>query len=177
LIEQNVLPFATVVGLSADDYKKLLLDLATAGIAGGAVYDAVIARSAELAAVDHLVTLNIGHFQRVWPAGGARIISPLAIAPPHLQSVGQCARSATLGNELSSGPLPTLHCARGSARYPQKSPANLKDAHQRTELRHAFPLAHRERARGEGRLPQKILGNSHRCSSTRIRRSQVAPRS
>jgi hypothetical protein len=82
VLEQNVFRYATAISLSADDYKDLLVDLATAGIAGGAVYDAVIARSAEVAAVDHLVTLNISHFQRVWPAGGACIVSPLAMAPP-----------------------------------------------------------------------------------------------
>jgi hypothetical protein len=56
--------------------------LARNGITGGAVYDAVIACVAERTAVDHLVTLNVADFQRVWPGGAARIISPQTHSPP-----------------------------------------------------------------------------------------------
>ncbi len=37
----------TVVALSADDYLKLIEELARSGVAGGAVFDAVIAKAAE----------------------------------------------------------------------------------------------------------------------------------
>lgn len=60
----------------------LVEDLARIGILGAAVYDAVIARVGELAAVDLLVTLNVADFQRVWPAGAARIVSPQTHPPP-----------------------------------------------------------------------------------------------
>jgi predicted nucleic acid-binding protein len=81
LIQSN-LASHTVVTLSDKDYVKLIEDLADAGLAGGVVYDAVIARAAELANVDHLLTLNVSHFQRIWPAGVSRIVSPVAMSPP-----------------------------------------------------------------------------------------------
>jgi predicted nucleic acid-binding protein len=81
LIQQNVTPHTLLV-LSADDYVKLIEELARLGVAGGAVYDAVIAKVADLANVDHLLTLNLKDFQRVWPTGASRVVSPLAMAPP-----------------------------------------------------------------------------------------------
>ena len=33
-------------------------------------------------AVDHLLTLNVADFQRVWPAGAARVVSPHSLSPP-----------------------------------------------------------------------------------------------
>ena len=81
LIQQNVTS-NTLVTLSADDYVKLIEQLARLGVAGGPVYDAVIAKAAELAGVDYLLTLNVGHFQRVWPMGASRVVSPLALTPP-----------------------------------------------------------------------------------------------
>ena len=81
LIQANVAS-RTVVTLSAHDYVKLIEELAQHGVAGGAVYDAVIAKAAELADVDLLLTLNVGHFQRVWPSGASRVVSPVAMTPP-----------------------------------------------------------------------------------------------
>jgi hypothetical protein len=46
------------------------------------VYDAIIAKAAETAGVDYLLTLNVTHFQRVWQAGAARVVSPQTLAPP-----------------------------------------------------------------------------------------------
>lgn len=40
------------------------------------IYDALIARAAEVARVDRLVTLNEAHFRRVWPEGVERITGP-----------------------------------------------------------------------------------------------------
>jgi hypothetical protein len=34
------------------------------------IYDAIIAKIADTAQVDRLITVNVAHFQRVWPAGG-----------------------------------------------------------------------------------------------------------
>jgi hypothetical protein len=81
LIQTN-LASHTVIALSGQDYGKLIEDLAQAGVAGGAVYDAVIAKAAELANVDHLLTFNVSHFQRVWPGGANRVVAPMALAPP-----------------------------------------------------------------------------------------------
>ena len=57
MIQQNVTSH-TLVTLSAVDYVKLIEELAQAGMAGGQVYDAVIAKAAELASV-HPRTLRI----------------------------------------------------------------------------------------------------------------------
>lgn len=81
MIQQNVMSH-TLATLSAVDYVKLIEELVKLGVAGGSVYDAVIAKAAELASVDYLLTLNVGHFQRVWPSGASRIVSPLAMTPP-----------------------------------------------------------------------------------------------
>jgi predicted nucleic acid-binding protein len=81
LIQENIASH-TMVALSADDYRALIAELATVGVSGGAVYDGVIAKAAQLAKVDFLLTLNVGHFQRVWPTGTSRVVSPVAMTPP-----------------------------------------------------------------------------------------------
>jgi predicted nucleic acid-binding protein len=81
MIQQNLASY-TRVSLSAADYWQLVDDLAQLGVAGGAVYDGVIAKAAELAQVDLLLTLNVRHFQRIWPNGASRVVSPLAMPPP-----------------------------------------------------------------------------------------------
>ena len=42
----------------------------------------MIARVAEGAKADLLVTFNVGHFQRVWPEQATRIVSPSAVTVP-----------------------------------------------------------------------------------------------
>lgn len=80
LIRRDVLSCAITVALGENDYRQILDDLSQRGLSGGIIHDAVIARAADLAQVDHLVTLNVSHFQRVWPVGAARVIS--ALTPP-----------------------------------------------------------------------------------------------
>ena len=82
LIQENITTHARVYSLSSDEYALLIEELARTGIMGAAVYDAVIARVGELTGVDLLVTLNVADFRRVWPAGAARIVSPLTHPPP-----------------------------------------------------------------------------------------------
>jgi len=82
MLTENVISCARIVTLSGDDYVALIEDLSQRGIGGGLVYDAIIAKAAESAQVDHLVTLNQSHFQKVWPSGAARIVTPLVAAPP-----------------------------------------------------------------------------------------------
>ena len=78
--EYRLLPapegLATVVALDTPDYTAVLESAAQNGVAGGAVYDALIAKAADLAGVDHLVTLNPKDFRRVWPEGEERIREP-----------------------------------------------------------------------------------------------------
>jgi predicted nucleic acid-binding protein len=76
LVQENVLTPATIVALTATEYAQVLRHLAEQAISGGAVYDALIAKAAEKAGVDKLVTLNGEDFRRVWPAGAAKITSP-----------------------------------------------------------------------------------------------------
>jgi len=59
----------------AADYRALLCRWADLEVAGGAVYDGLIARVAEKVGADRLLTLNLKHFRRVWPER-ASIISP-----------------------------------------------------------------------------------------------------
>ena len=68
LIQENVKTHARVYSLSSDEYALLIEELARTEIMGAAVYDAVIARVAELTGVDLLVTLNVADFGASGPA-------------------------------------------------------------------------------------------------------------
>ena len=76
LVEENVTAHAQVVALDAADYRALLRRWADLEVAGGAVYDGLIARVAEKVGADRLLTLNLKHFRRVWPEGASAIVSP-----------------------------------------------------------------------------------------------------
>jgi predicted nucleic acid-binding protein len=80
MLEDNIFRFAQLVTVGGNDYVDIVKDLAGRALIGGIVHDAVIARAADLAQVDYLVTLNESHFQRVWPAGASRVLS--ALTPP-----------------------------------------------------------------------------------------------
>lgn len=82
MLEANVVSVARIVSLSGPENVALLDEMVARNVVGGMVYDAIIARAAELANVDHLVTINEKHFMAVWPAGAARILSPLTKGPP-----------------------------------------------------------------------------------------------
>lgn len=82
MLRDNVISVAQIISLQDQDYPALLSELASLAVTGGAVYDGIIAKAAELAQVDQLVTLNDQDFQRVWPAGIGRIVSPLVNSPP-----------------------------------------------------------------------------------------------
>jgi predicted nucleic acid-binding protein len=81
-LENNVLSCAVVIALSGQDYRRLLTEAVHSGLAGGMIYDAVIAKAAELAGADFLLTFNVTHFRKVWQAGAARVISPQTLTPP-----------------------------------------------------------------------------------------------
>lgn len=76
LLRENVLGRAQIVALSAADYRAVLTRQATLGLAGGSIYDALIARAAQKGRADRLVTLNRPDFLRVWPDGAERIAAP-----------------------------------------------------------------------------------------------------
>lgn len=66
-IRENVLDSAERVALSPEEYLATVARLSEAGMAGGAVYDALLARAAEKAEATRLLTLNARDFRRVWP--------------------------------------------------------------------------------------------------------------
>ncbi|MBI4309756.1 MAG: PIN domain-containing protein [Candidatus Omnitrophica bacterium] len=76
LIHENVEEGVQIVPLSAGDYLAVLRRMNELHLTGGAVYDALIARVAEKAAVQHLVTFNPDDFKRVWPEGEGLLLVP-----------------------------------------------------------------------------------------------------
>lgn len=75
LVRENVSDGARVIGLSTSDYEAVIREMAAMSLAGGVVYDALIARAARKAGAERLLTLNPRDFLRVWP-GGAAVITP-----------------------------------------------------------------------------------------------------
>ncbi len=86
LIQSNVLDTCEVVALSKEDYVTLLSHLVNLGIAGGAVYDALLLHAAWKSGVDQVVTLNAADFRGVYPALADKIISPLEDQPTGLKA-------------------------------------------------------------------------------------------
>lgn len=80
-LETNVLTTARVVALTAEDYRDLLTSLASTGTGGGVVYDSLLVKAAELAQVEVLLTFNLKHLQRLWPAHAEKINAPNLLTP------------------------------------------------------------------------------------------------
>lgn len=76
IIERYLLNQIEVIALTKDDYVNLIRQLSQNGIAGGAVYDGVIACAAAKAQVDHIVTFNARDSRRVYPSLAASVIVP-----------------------------------------------------------------------------------------------------
>ena len=75
-VEQAATVF-TPVTLSAADYLWILRHVAGVEARSGQIYDALILKCAELAAVDVVYTWNTVHFRRIaWPVVAERIRSP-----------------------------------------------------------------------------------------------------
>lgn len=64
------------IPLTAADYRAVVESQIRLGIPGGSVYDGLIARAAEKASADVLLTLNRADFERVWPDHRERIRVP-----------------------------------------------------------------------------------------------------
>ncbi len=69
-------PSVSIVELSASDYQSSIQSVASMGLWSGIIYDAILARAAQKADVERLVTFNIKHFLQVWPQGSSIITSP-----------------------------------------------------------------------------------------------------
>lgn len=66
-IEENVLRYFKISSLTGSDYCTLIREAALAGIQGGAIYDAVLLKSASKAEAGQVYTLNLKHFEAVAP--------------------------------------------------------------------------------------------------------------
>ena len=69
LINENIEPHSKIISLAAADYKAVVRQMSELGLSGGIIYDALIAKAAQKSKVERLLTLNIDHFNRVWPDG------------------------------------------------------------------------------------------------------------
>lgn len=76
LIRSNVEALAKIVSLSPSEYSAVVKRMADLGLPGGVIYDAIIVKAANKSGVDHVLTLNIDDFTRVWPEGADRLIAP-----------------------------------------------------------------------------------------------------
>ena len=76
LIGQNVESQAKIISLTPADYGAVIRRMAELGVAGGAIYDALIARAAYKIKAERLLTLNPDDFKRVWPEGADRLSVP-----------------------------------------------------------------------------------------------------
>jgi hypothetical protein len=76
LVQENVGTVANLIALSATDYLETLQRVSELGLSGGIVYDALLARAAEVSGAERLLTFNRKHFERVWPEGQDRLLSP-----------------------------------------------------------------------------------------------------
>lgn len=74
-IEENILKYFTVSGLSVSDYSSLLREAAAARVQGGTVYDALLLKSAAKKSIGKIYTLNLKHFEAIAPPELAKIIS------------------------------------------------------------------------------------------------------
>ena len=75
LIDENLKEFE-VVSLEAEDYYKVINKMVTLNLAGGAIYDALIAQVASKAKVSQLLTLNPDHFTRLGDEIARLVLSP-----------------------------------------------------------------------------------------------------
>jgi predicted nucleic acid-binding protein len=76
LIHESVEPVASVISLSSSDYFATIRRMSDLGISGGAVYDALIVKTARKSEVDRILTFNVDDFKRIWPEGEKRIAAP-----------------------------------------------------------------------------------------------------
>jgi predicted nucleic acid-binding protein len=76
-VEENVLNCFKISSLTGSDYSALIRETTLAGIQGGAIYDAVLLKSARKAEVDQIYTLNLRHFAAVAPKDfGPKLLVP-----------------------------------------------------------------------------------------------------
>jgi predicted nucleic acid-binding protein len=76
LFLQNIRERLTIVSLDAEEYFVAIEGAAAVGVAGGTVYDTLLARCALKARAEVIYTWNVKHFQRLGPEIAQRIRTP-----------------------------------------------------------------------------------------------------
>jgi len=76
IVEDNVVKHFTVQTLNAAEHLALIRRAPALGIAGGAIYDALLLACAEKAAVSRIYTFNTADFSRLAPALSNIVTSP-----------------------------------------------------------------------------------------------------
>jgi predicted nucleic acid-binding protein len=76
LFLENVRERLTIITLSAEEYFLAMKESAAAGIVGGTVYDALLARCALRAGAEVLYTWNTKHFQQFAPQVAKKVKIP-----------------------------------------------------------------------------------------------------
>ncbi len=76
LIKENIESTSRVISLTPAEYSSTIKSMSEMGLSGGTIYDALIAKVAQKAKVERLLTLNINHFRRVWQDEENKIITP-----------------------------------------------------------------------------------------------------
>ena len=66
----------TLITLDSREYYSAIREAAVAGIVGGMLYDALLARCARKAAAEVIYTWNLQHFRRLGPQVAKRIQTP-----------------------------------------------------------------------------------------------------
>jgi len=78
LLVQEIEHRLALVWLDGDEYRAAIRRIATMGIVGGAVYDALVAACALKAGADHIYTWNLRHFNMLGADVESRIMAPPA---------------------------------------------------------------------------------------------------
>ena len=76
LIKENIESISKVISLTPAEYSSAIKSMSEMGFIGRKIYDSLIAKVAQKAKVERLLTLNIDHFRRVWQDGENKIIAP-----------------------------------------------------------------------------------------------------
>jgi predicted nucleic acid-binding protein len=76
LFLENIYERLTIVTLTAEEYRTAMKEAAAAGIAGGTIYDALLAACAVKAEAEVIYTWNVKHFQQFSPGIAKRVRTP-----------------------------------------------------------------------------------------------------
>ncbi|HUY14771.1 MAG TPA: PIN domain-containing protein [Terriglobia bacterium] len=76
LFLENIRERLAIIALDAEEYYSAIEEAAAAGIAGGTVYDALLARCALKAKAEIIYTWNVKHFRQFGPEVTRRIKTP-----------------------------------------------------------------------------------------------------